>query len=63
MDTEGLQSVCVCVFACMNVCVGQCTHHPESSVGKGMVHSSCVQVSWLDLFICIHLHAVKRSCC
>lgn len=30
---------------------------------KGTVHSSCVQVSWLDLFICIHLHAVKRSCC
>lgn len=56
---------CVCVYncVCVCVCVGQCTHHPESSVGKGMVHSSCVQVSWLDLFIYIHLHAVKRSRC
>ena len=44
-----------------NVCVRQCIHHPESSVGKGKVHSSCVQVSWLDLFICIYLHAVKQS--
>lgn len=52
---EGSWGVCVCV--------GQYPHYPESSVGKGTVHSSCVQVSWLDLFICIHLHAVKRSCC
>lgn len=34
-----------------------------SSVGKGMVYFSCVQVSWLDLFIYIHLHAVKQTCC
>lgn len=51
------------ISASVCVCVGQCTHHPESSAGKGTVHSSCVQVSWLDLFICIYLHAVKRSCC
>lgn len=55
--------VCVCARVYECVCAGQCTHHPESSVGKGTAHSSCVQVSWLDLFICIHLHAVKRSCC
>lgn len=53
---------CWCVCVGMDVCVWQCTDYPESSVGKGTVHSSCVQVSWLDLFICIYLHAVKRSC-
>lgn len=60
-------AVWLCVLLCISVrvcvCVGECTHHPESSAGKGTVHSSCVQVSWLDLFICIYLHAVKRSCC
>lgn len=69
MSSEAMQCDCVsfCVYqcecVCVGVCVGQCTHHPESSAGKGTVHSSCVQVSWLDLFICIYLHAVKRSCC
>lgn len=52
-----------CVFACWTLwlCVCRRTHHPKSSAGKGTVHSSCVQVSCPDLFIYIHLHAVKRS--
>lgn len=52
-----------CVFACWTLwlCVCRHTHHPKSSAGKGTVHSSCVQVSCPDLFIYIHLHAVKRS--
>lgn len=54
-------ALCLGVGFCEWVCVWRCTHHPESSAGKGTVHSSCVQVSWPDLFIYIHLHAVKRS--
>ena len=56
-------SVCLCLQIRMCVLGTVPTIHRESSVRKGMVNSSCVQVSWLDLLICIHLHVVKRSYC
>ena len=58
-------SVCLCLCLQIRMCVSGSvpTIHRESSVRKGMVNSSCVQVSWLDLVICIHLHFVKRSYC
>lgn len=52
---------CVGLLDLTIVCVCQRAHHPKSSAGKGTVHSSCVQVSCPDLFIYIHLHAVKQS--
>lgn len=56
-------SVCLCLQIQMCVLGSAPTIHRESSVRKGMVNSSCVQVSWLDLVICIHLHFVKQNYC